>query len=120
MLPSGACRTSAWLSAMLTGRTRRALGVPVLMSGAARLGGAALVESAERGALAREPFEQWGRGPARAVLAVERRHPLVHRVQAHRVGVEHRSAAEAGEAVAGEVDDVDVGGAQRVALVEDL
>src|SRR5689334_24059131 len=43
-----------------------------------------------------------------------------HLVQAHGVGVEHRPAAVGREAVAGEVDHVDVGGAQRDTFLEDL
>src|ERR1051325_5918375 len=43
-----------------------------------------------------------------------------HLLQAHGVGIEHRPAAVGREAVAGEVDHVDVGGAQRDAFVEDL
>src|SRR6185295_18084214 len=43
-----------------------------------------------------------------------------HLRQAHGVGVEHRPAAVRRETVAGEVDHVDVGSAQRDALLEDV
>src|SRR5262245_6442498 len=43
-----------------------------------------------------------------------------HLRQPHGVRVEHRPAAVGREAVAGEVDHVDVGGAQRDALLEDV
>src|SRR6185369_3910078 len=43
-----------------------------------------------------------------------------HLGQAHGVGVEHRPAAVGREAVAGEVDHVDVGSAQRDAFLEDV
>src|SRR5690349_629088 len=120
MLPSARWRTSATLSAMWTARTRRA-GAPLLMSALGPGGrGAALVPRAEGGALAREALEQRRRRPPRAVLLVEGGHAFVHLLQADRVGVEHRPAAIAREAVAREVDDVDVGGAQRVAFFQDL
>src|SRR6185436_3378857 len=43
-----------------------------------------------------------------------------HLGQAHGVGVEHRPAAVGREAVAGQVDHVDVGSAQRDAFLEDV
>ena len=46
-------------------------------------------------------------------------HPRQDRRQADRVGVEHRAAAVAREAEAVAVDDVDVAGPRRVALLED-
>src|ERR1041385_5333393 len=120
MLPSGAWRTSATLSATCTGRRRRAFGVPVLMSGACLRGRAALIEGAEGRSLAGEAREERRRLPAFAMLAVECRHALVDLLQPDGVGVEHRAAPEAGEAVAGQVDDVDVRGAGREALFENL
>src|SRR5436190_17275696 len=122
MLPSAPWRTSAALSAMFTGRTRRAAGVPgvrLLISGL-HPHGAGLVPRAERGALARQPFEQRRRSPTLAVLLVETGHALVDVRQADRVGVEHRPAAKAWKPVSRQVDHVDVGGPQRVAFLEDL
>src|SRR6187455_1057129 len=103
MVPSGAWRTSATLSAILTGRTRRVAGVwldvPLLISGVSRRSRAALVPRAEGGALARQALEQRRRRPALAVLLVEGGHALVDLLQADRVGVEHRPAAVARKAV---------------------
>src|SRR5689334_9547687 len=123
MLPSGAWRACTTLLATLTGRTRLVADVPgvaLLISGLGPRGGAALIPRPERGAFARQPLEQRRRLPSLAVLFVEGGHAVVHLLQADGVGVEHRPAAVAREPVAGEVDHVDVGGAQRVAFLEDL
>src|SRR5712692_11602126 len=71
-------------------------------------------------ALARELLQERRRAPEVAVRAVEALHIREHPIEPDRVGVEHRPAAPSREAVAGDVDDVDVGGAQRDALLEQL
>src|SRR5688500_7446828 len=115
-------RTVASLLAMCTGRTRRPGALPVISRTPRdrRRPGAAGVERAECGTLARQPFEERSGSPPFAVLAVEGRHTLVHVGQPHTVHVEHRPPPESREAVPGEVDHVDVGSAQRETLLEDL
>src|SRR4030095_5125157 len=76
----------------------------------------------ERLAFRREAREQWRRHPEVAVGARDRcefAQPARDVVQPQHVGVEHRPTAIARKAVAGEVDDVDVGCAQRNALLQD-
>src|SRR5207248_10736379 len=53
-------------------------------------------------------------------IGSEAPHRALHVIESHRVGVEHRSAAIARKAVAGEIHDVDIGRAQRNAFVEKL
>src|SRR2546427_3577996 len=65
--------------------------------------------------------EQRCRLPLRALVTfLEPLDRVQHFVQSHRVGVEHRPAAVRRKAVAGEIDHVDVGGAQRDAFLEDV
>src|SRR6185295_10924426 len=65
--------------------------------------------------------EQGRRLPLRALIAfLKLLDGMQNLVQADRVGVEHRPAAVGREAVAGEVDHVDVGGAQGDALLKDV
>src|SRR5438067_8164292 len=65
--------------------------------------------------------EQRRRLPLRALVTLlEPLDRLQHLVQSHGVRVEHRSAAIRRKAVAGEIDHVDVGGAQRDAFLEDV
>ena len=53
------------------------------------------------------------------MLFLELADAVVDLLQADRVGVEHRAAAEGGEAVAVDVHDVDIDRAECVAFVED-
>src|SRR5215472_5792726 len=46
-------------------------------------------------------------------------HSANHVVEAERVGVEHRAAARHGKSIAGEIDEIDVGGPQRDAVLQD-
>src|SRR5947209_20572929 len=82
-----------------------------------------LFESVERLAFRGERGEERRRLLESRIGARIPREP-VHRaddvVETDGVRVEHRSAAERREAVAGQVDDVDVGGALRDPLLEDL
>ena len=82
--------------------------------------GAASVQLAERRPFAAPAAR--AAAPASSAAPSSRwnaRHAVVDLLQADAVGVEHRAAAPGREAVAGQVDDVDVGGAQREALLED-
>src|SRR5207249_5404154 len=67
-----------------------------------------------------QSLQQRRRLPELAVLALELADARVDLVQAHRIGIEHRAAAPSWETVAVHVDQVDVGGALRDALLEDL
>src|SRR5438477_5731195 len=65
--------------------------------------------------------EQRRRLPLRALVTLlEPLDRLQHLVQSHGVGVEHPSAAIRRKAVAGEIDHVAVGGAQREPFMEDV
>src|SRR6266496_538421 len=59
--------------------------------------------------------------PLRALVALlEPLDCVQHFVQAYGVGIEHRSAAIRRKAIAGEIDHVDVGGAQRDAFLQNV
>src|SRR5262245_31802946 len=65
--------------------------------------------------------EKRRRFPRRALIALlEALDRFQDFIEADRICIEHRPAAKRREAVAGEIDHVDVGGAQRDALVEDV
>src|SRR6185295_18938938 len=70
-------------------------------------------------ALARQALQQRRRLPQLAVLLLEGADVVVHRRRPHRVRIEHGAAPMNREAVAIDVDDVDVRGAEREALLED-
>src|SRR6516165_2627856 len=72
-----------------------------------------LVEVGELLAFLGELLEQRRGLPPVAVLLMEFRDAIVDRLQADRIGVPHGSAAVCREAVAVDVDDVDIHGAQR-------
>src|SRR5690606_13866806 len=71
------------------------------------------IESPERSALAREALEQRRRRPPGAELRVELRDARVNAREPDAVRVEQRSAAPRREAVAVDVDGIDIRGAQR-------
>ena len=106
--------------AMLTDRSRPeiACGVAIRNSSRALNRLRAGIVLAERRALVRQPLEQRRRRPAVAELAMERRDAIENLRQTDAVRVEHRPAPKGRKAVAGQVDDVDVGGAQRNAFLE--
>src|SRR5215470_8554761 len=66
-----------------------------------------------------QALQQWRRRPGLAMLRVEGRHVGVDLLEPDLVGVEHGPATVAREAVAVEVGDVDVAGAERDPLLED-
>src|SRR5579883_1161057 len=70
--------------------------------------------------LARELLEKWRGAPPEAMRLVEALHIGIDLVEADRVGIEHRPAAPGGEAIAGEIDHVDIAGAERDTFFEDL
>src|SRR5207342_263919 len=74
------------------------------------------VELAECATLTRESREQWRRFPPRAELAMELGDAVMDAAQPDAIGVEHRTAAPAGKAVAVHVHDVDVRRAQGAAI----
>src|SRR5207244_2242239 len=75
-----------------------------------------LIEPAAR---AREALQQRRGRPLLAVCALELADAREHLAEADGVGPEHRAAAPGGEAVAVDIDHVDVGGALRDPLLED-
>src|SRR5579883_2462513 len=77
-------------------------------------------EIGEALAFARELFQQRRRLPEEAMRLVESLHIGIDLVETDSVGIEHRSAAPSREAIAGEIDDVDVARSERDALLEDL
>src|SRR5262245_18428322 len=114
--PSALRRTTAPEGAM---RTARTLCVAVISrGGASEIGGAALVVGLERRALTREAGKERCRLPPLAELTMERGDAFVDLGESDSVGVEHRSSAPRWKAVTARVDDVDVGGAARVAFFE--
>ena len=66
----------------------------------------------------RQTLQQRSGFPQFAELLVEFGDPVANVLQADRVRVPHGSAAIAGKTVAGDVNDVDIGGAQRVAFFQ--
>src|SRR5581483_1129994 len=71
-------------------------------------------------ALFRQSLQPWRGRPPLAVLRVKALHCLVHFIEPHGLGIEHRAAAKTGKAIAVDIDDVDIGCAQRDALLENL
>ncbi len=78
------------------------------------------IEIGKRLARFGQPLEERRRFPPEAVFFLEMADAVVDLFEADRVGVEHRAAAEGGEAVAVDVHDVDIDRAERVAFVEDV
>src|SRR4249920_2494390 len=76
------------------------------------------VELAERRPGLRQPHEQRRRRPPLAQITMKRIDPGQNRREADLIRAEHRTAAIGGEPVAGQVDDVDVGGAGRDPVLE--
>src|SRR5690242_9634242 len=67
----------------------------------------------------RQFLEQRRGRPQLAVLPLELANAIVDLLQAYGIGVPHRTATECREAVAVQVNNVDVHGAQSVALFKD-
>src|SRR6202171_3643563 len=77
-----------------------------------------LVEVGEAFAFFRQLFQEWRWLPPMAMLLVKFNDAFINFFQAHRVCEAHRAAALVGKTVAGEIDDVDVHGPQRVTLFQ--
>src|SRR5579884_782696 len=70
--------------------------------------------------LARQLLQERRRAPPEAMRLMEPLHIGIDLVETDRVGIEHRPAAPGGEAIAGEIDHVDIAGAERDAFLENL
>src|SRR5256885_7953229 len=68
----------------------------------------------------RQPHEEGGRLPDRAVLALELEHPGLERLEPHLVRPEHRATPVHGPTVTVDPDHVDVARADRELLLENL
>src|SRR5256712_1116546 len=68
----------------------------------------------------RQPHQEGGQLPDRAVLALELEHPGLERLEPHLVGPEHRATPVHGPTVTVDPDDVDVARADREPLLENL
>src|SRR5690606_5190714 len=79
-----------------------------------------VLEIGEFAAFFGQLFQQRGRLPPGAQLLVEFADPCVHAIQADRVSIEHGAALMRREAVAIDIDDIDVAGALGNALFKDL
>src|SRR6056300_1501582 len=79
----------------------------------------ALGEASEGLAVLREALKQGRRGPEVAVLLAEAFDLLQHHVEAHLIGPEHGAAGDLREAIAVDVDNVDIAGANSDLVFED-
>ena len=70
-------------------------------------------------ALLCKPFQQWGRPPRFAMLAMEFRDTIEDFFEANGVGLPHGTAAMRGKTVTIQINDVDVGSTQRVTFFQD-
>src|SRR6266704_3993765 len=82
-------------------------------------GGLWFIEFGERPALLGELLQEWSRRPDFTVLLLEFADSLVDGFQANGVRIPHGTTAIGGESVAVKVNDVDIDGAQSIALFED-
>src|SRR5712691_1451585 len=65
-----------------------------------------------------ETHQQRGRRPALAVFRLELDNPVVDPLEAYRIGPKHRPSAIGREAVAGQINDVDIDSSQRRAVFQ--